>query len=488
MTYATRRVARRWGRFGITTRLMVGYTLILSLVMTAVVFQSDRMITQRLQNSLSTDLTDEVSEFSAAAAARPAGESLQAFSTDWLHTHAYSRVRVAVVLASPAPGSPPVLTEPGARWLAALPKVAGWADHPPGATHDYTVHGRQGTFRVRGGPLVIGGRRVGSFAAAVSLNALNADRNEQLALVVLDGLLALVAAIGAGFLLLRRALRTVNNVTKAADEARRGDLSQRLAYKGPDDELGRLARTVDSMLAQLDTSFSAQRRLLADVSHQLRTPLTVVRGHLDVLARQHTDLDLETAETVALVIDELTQMSHMVDRLLMLGQALEPDFLLEEHVELSELLQEVFDAAQVMAPRRWVLKPVSPVAIWADRAKLRGALLNLLDNSVKATGNGGTVQLAARVGKEVVIEVTDDGRGISPEDQAEVFARFRRFAASSYGGTGLGLAIVKAVAEAHGGRVELTSAVGEGCRVAMVLPRSRVRVDLAAGTVPAEAL
>jgi two-component system OmpR family sensor kinase len=206
-----------------------------------------------------------------------------------------------------------------------------------------------------------------------------------------------------------------------------------------------------------------------------------------VLARQKDDLEGEQAETIALVIDELTQMSLMVDRLLMLGQALEPDFLLEERVELPALFHEVFEAAQVMAPREWILNPIPEATIWADHAKLRGALLNLVDNAVKATGQNGIIELKASVGEEILLEVSDNGRGISPEDQRRVFDRFRRFAESSYGGTGLGLAIVKAVAEAHGGRVRLTSGVGEGCRVVIALPITRLRTATPAWAMRSEA-
>ena len=465
---------------------MAGYTVILSLAVAAVVYQSDRTITQRLQKALSTDLTDEVQEFETAAAGRPPGQSIRTFSTGWLEAHGHSRVRLAITLSPATTGPSQVLAEPGAGWLADLPRVAKWMQAPPTSTGNFTAHTTQGAYQIRGGPLVIAGQPVGTYAAAANLDVVNTDRNDQLALAALEGLLALIAAIGAGFLLLRGALRTVNKVTQAAEEARRGDLTQRLSYRGPNDEVGRLARTVDAMLAQLDSSFTAQRRLVADVSHQLRTPLTVARGHLEVLARQHADLDMDEAETVALVIDELTQMSLMVDRLLMLGQALEPDFLLEERIELPALLQEVFDAAQVIAPRNWILHQVPEIAVWGDLAKIRGALLNLVDNAVKATDENGTIELAVRVGAWIVLEVTDDGRGISPEDQLQVFDRFRRFAHRSYGGSGLGLAIVKAVAEAHGGRVELTSAVGAGCRVAMALPITRMRQGVRAAAVTSE--
>ncbi len=473
VTSPSRRLAGRWGRFGITTRLMAGYSVIISAVIAAVVYQSDLAIGQRLQTALSTDLSDETHEFSATAASRPQSQSLQAFTADWLSKHGNSRVNLLVSLHSPDGGSGPALTEPGAAWMASVPRIAGWIHRSPAVPVTLTVRTARGTYKIRGGPLVVAGHQVGMYVAAASLDVINTDRNDQLALAALEGLLALLAAIGGGYLLLRRALRTVTKVTQAADEARRGDLAQRLSYEGPNDEVGRLARTVDAMLTQLDVSFAAQRRLLADVSHQLRTPLTVARGHLEVLAR-NDDLDGEQAETVALVVDELTQMSLMVERLLLLGQAMEPDFLLEEEVELATLLNDVSEAARVMAPRNWVLGALPEITIYVDRAKLRGALLNLIDNAVKATDEHGTIEISVALDGEIVIAVADDGRGISPDDQRRVFDRFRRYADNSYGGSGLGLAIVKAVAEAHGGRVELASAIGKGCRVAVVLPHARI--------------
>ncbi len=485
MAEVTRKGQRRWRRFGITSRLMAGYTLIISLAIAAVVLESDRTITQRLQSSLVADLSGEAQEFATAASTtRPATENLQAFATDWLHSHGYGRVRLVIMVASASGRPASRLSEPGAAWLAHLPTVAKWARVPPRHTATLTVRTSTGAYLVQGGPLVVAGRRVGTYAAAASVDAISANRSEQRALVAVEGLLALLAAIAGGFLLLRRALRTITKVTQAADDARRGDLTQRLSYEGPDDEVGRLARTVDAMLSQLDASFAAQRRLLADVSHQLRTPLTVVRGHLDVLAHEHTELDGEIVATISLLSDELSQMSLMVDRLLMLGQALEPDFLLEQPIALRELLAEIFDAAQVMAPRQWTLDPVPDVMIRGDRTKLRWALMNLVDNAVKATDEHGTVHLAVRVGDEVVFEVSDNGRGISEHEQRLVFDRFRRSPDSAYAGSGLGLAIVKAVAEAHGGRVALTSAPGEGCRVAIALPLSRV----VASEVPTKAV
>lgn len=143
-------------------------------------------------------------------------------------------------------------------------------------------------------------------------------------------------------------------------------------------EVGRLSRTVDGMLDRLETVFRHRAELLADVSHQLRTPLTIVRGHLDVLSRTGYGDPEEVSETVAVVIDELDQLALMVERMLLLGQALERGFLIEETVDLQDLLGDVLEASRFLGDRDWELGSVPAIAIRGDRAKLRGALLNLL--------------------------------------------------------------------------------------------------------------
>ncbi len=478
MTHATRRVARRLGRFGMTTRLMTVYTLSLMVIIGLIVWQSDRVITQRLTSALNTDLVDEAQEYTGAAAGRPPGQTLAAFSQGYLQSHVTSHKLLLILGLRPSPSGPevPALANRRSSLMTAVPQVAAWVRRPPPVTELITVPFRGASYRVGATPLLVGDRRIGTFVAAANLATLNPDRNEQLALAILEGMGALLAAVGAGYLLLRRVLRTINNVTEAAEAARAGDLAQRLPYRGPHDEVGRLAHTVDDMLGQLDAAFSSQRRLLADVSHQLRTPITIARGHLELLARQGTGPGDQ--ETIVLVLDELTQLSLMTERLLFLGRALEPDFLLEEAVHLPTLLGELFEAAQVMAKRSWSLTGVPKASVRGDAAKLRGAILNLLDNAVRATGEEDSISVGAWIeAGEVVIEVADTGRGIAEDEQPVLFDRFRRSSTSTYGGSGLGLAIVKAVAEAHGGRVSLESRVGEGSRFRLTLPATRLLVE-----------
>src|SRR5436305_5033682 len=145
----------------------------------------------------------------------------------------------------------------------------------------------------------------------------------------------------------------------------------------------------------LASAMTAQRRLLSDVSHQLRTPLTVARGHLEVLGRTDAENPREVRKTVALVVDELDHMRSLVERLLMLGRSLEPDFLEPVPIDLRSMLAEVLDAARVLAPRKWELSDVPDLVLLADAAKLRGALPNLLDHAVHATKRGDRSSAAA---------------------------------------------------------------------------------------------
>jgi signal transduction histidine kinase len=312
---------------------------------------------------------------------------------------------------------------------------------------------------------------------ASDLTQLHADSDRVLGLVVGEALVALIGAVAGAYLLLRRLLRNVGRITTTAASIESGDLDRRLGDQGTDDEVGQLAATFDSMLDRLQAAMTVQRRLLSDVSHQLRTPLTVARGHLEVLARQANVEVFEVRETASVVVDELDHMRALVERLLMLGRALEPDFLEVDPLDLRTFLSDLFDSAQVLAPRTWILAPVPDLVLDVDVAKLRGAMLNLIDNAVKATGEGDIIELAASLqgaGGVVAIAVEDSGPGIPHDQLSDVRERFGRLGTADREGSGLGLAIVGAVAEAHGGTFELGPSALGGCRAAVVLPWNRV--------------
>ncbi|MHB8244157.1 MAG: sensor histidine kinase [Acidimicrobiales bacterium] len=459
---------RRRRRLGTTTRLLLVHGLALSAVLGVVLLQVVRDFTSHYQTTTVIDLSEEVLEYVHAASLRPSGQGLEAFSRYYLQTHLLPSNHV-VLVALP---HEPVLGSTGSLGLARSPAVARLLARAPAHSELTTVSLGLTSYMVLASPIRMGGKTVGSFVAAADLARLAAARNQVVDLASIEAAIALLVALASAYLLLRRVLRTVGAVTDAAVEASHGDLDRRLGEGGPDDEVGRLARTFDDMLDRISATVVSQRRLLSDVSHQLRTPLTVARGHLEVLRRAGVHDAADVAETTEVVIDELAHMATLVDRLLMLGRSLEPDFIELDRVDLRAFMADLFEAVRVLDDRRWSLSPVPDVVILADEAKLRGALLNLVDNAVKATVAGDAIELQARANDEVVIAVVDTGRGIAPDLREMVFERFARPGATNDRGSGLGLAIVKAVAEGHGGRVELDSELGRGTRVNIVLPPS----------------
>ena len=472
--FTGRLLPRPLARLGLVPRLMVLYGLLLALALALVLFAVSQLFAGQLAHSLDNDLVEEIPEFSSAAGQRPAGESIGIFAQGYVQTHTLTRGTAVIIAVT---GFPPAEST-GA--LRGVPQIQAWLASPPATTTlaTTTVDGQR--YRLLGSPLVVGGRVDGVLIATASLAGLEAQLREALLLTGLEAGVALLITLIGTFLLLRRVLGTVDRVTVAARAINHDRLGVRLGYEGADDEVGRLARTFDEMLARIEQAFVAQRQLLSETSHQLRTPLTVIRGHLEVLRRGGYRDAAETEETVSLVLEELTHTVSLVDQLLLLGRALEPDSLDEEDVDLRSFMADLFEAARALAPRRWSLGAVPDAVVLVDRAKLRGALLNLVDNAVKATSPGDFIALDAHCGDQLVLAVSDGGRGIAPEDQVRLFERFARSGDGDVRGAGLGLAIVRAVAEAHGGTATLESNPGIGTVVRMILPRSRI---LAIGAV-----
>lgn len=466
-------------RIGSAGRLAGFHALILLVVLGAVVVALVRNFTASYETVAANSLVAEARSFATAADARPAGEGLRSFTIAYLGVHA---LPAGDLIAVSVLGSGRVETA-GAGPVTRSSLVAPLLGTPPPATVLRPVSIAGKPFELLATPITTAGKTVGIFVAASDLSASVSERSKVLTLSIVEGLIALVAGVASTFLLLRRLLGTVGKITVAAEAIGSGRLERRLGDDGRTDEVGELARTFDAMQGRIDTSMTAQRRLLSDVSHQLRTPLTVARGYLEVLQRTGTDQPGRVEETVEVVIDELDHMRTLVERLLLLGRAMEPDFLAPELIEVRSLLTDVHEASAVLAERRFELAPVPDLVIEADPGKLRGALLNLLDNAVRVTGPGDTIRISvvypgsspggAGAG-ELELVVEDSGPGIPAEQREAVLRRFARPGARDSDGSGLGLAIVKAVAETHGGRVALGQSSLGGARVAIVLPARRI--------------
>ncbi len=455
-------------RLNLTTRLLLTHAVLLTVTIGLVLALTYVALSSHQVAEAQAALTEELPEYQQAASHRPAGQDLLAFSAAYLLTNPRPNGTVLII----GLGGREVGAAPSISVLATAPRVRGWvASPPPGPTvADVLVNGT--TYRVVASPILAGGHTAGVLVAGVDLGVVQDQVAAILPLVAGEAGSALVIAVVAGYLLLRRVRRTLAQLTETAATINRDDLSRRLDYQGPDDELARLAQTFDMMLERVETAFVSQRRLLSDVSHQLRTPLTVMRGHLDVLRRGGIHHPDEAADTLSLVINEIDHTNALVNQLLLLGQSAEPGFLDAEAVDLRSFMADIFTSAQGLAPRHWALEPVPDAVVSIDLDKVRGALLNLVDNAVRATDPDNSITLRASCDGALVFAVADTGTGIPVEDQAAVFQRFVHTGQNH--GAGLGLTIVRAIAEAHGGRADLESAPGVGCTVRMVLPASSI--------------
>lgn len=465
---------RRRPKLGTVGRLVAFHALVIASVFGIVVVEFTQSFAGRYRATITADLGESSTQFMRAAAARPASESLLAFSHAYLAAHGVAR---AEELAIALPGVGEILAPPRSKDLFSDPAIRRLAEAPP-VTSVLTRSSSKGEAElVLAVPITEGGRRVGTFISAGNLNTYDAMRVRVLWLAIGEGLIILLAAVASLTVLLRRLLGSMRRLTRtAADIGLRGELGVRLEGAEAGDEVGEMAATFNAMIEKIEDSVAIQRQMMADVSHQLRTPLTVVRGHLDVLSRGRLDDEGDNREIMATVVEEIDHMKRLVERLLLLGRSLESDFTEAWPVDLRALLLDVAAAGETLAPRHWVVGPIPDLVVVGDLDKLRGAILNLVENAVHATGPEDTIRLSAREGGTaarpiVEIVVDDSGTGIPPERRQAVLGRFARPGARAGTGSGLGLAIVVAVARGHGGSVEITESPLGGCRVVLAIPR-----------------
>lgn len=265
-------------------------------------------------------------------------------------------------------------------------------------------------------------------------------------------------------------LAPVREVRQTAQEIGESDLSRRIEVRGADD-VSALARTFNAMLDRLQDAFTTQRAFLDDAGHELRTPITVVRGNIELLD-SHDPRDVEDVR--ALVLDELDRMSRLVDDLTLLAKAQRPDFVRRGPVDLRNFTDDVEALLPSLGDRRWLVDARADAVVQGDRQRLTQAVLQLASNAVRATAVGQEIALGTRVDAarhEVLVWVRDTGTGVAPADQARIFDRFSRGdSGDPTDGSGLGLSIVAAIAEAHGGSVDLDSTVGHGSTFTLRLP------------------
>lgn len=294
-------------------------------------------------------------------------------------------------------------------------------------------------------------------------------------MLVLGTLFATLMSLLIGAALAQTAIAPIGRIQRTADKINREqDLGRRIASTGSEDEVGRLAVTINLMLDRIEGMFDRQRHFLADVSHELRTPLTTIRGEVELMGRTGQ----ADPEALAAVQAEAERMSRMIDDLLMLARADSGVPVVKDArpVSIDALLLDIYQQACMLSrgSHRIELDVDHPAFVNGDRDRLKQLVLNLVMNALAHTPAGTLVRIGLqRSGRDVVVTVADDGQGIAADDLAHIFDRFYRAdkaRARHSGGTGLGLAIVQSIAQAHGGSVTVESSAGHGTTFSIRLP------------------
>ncbi|HEX9218525.1 MAG TPA: ATP-binding protein [Gemmatimonadales bacterium] len=326
------------------------------------------------------------------------------------------------------------------------------------------------------------GEQFGAIFAGANTRSAELRLEQLLTTILIAFVVGVIPAILVGRWIAERALEPVDRMITEVREITDGrSLHRRLPVPLAQDELARLAATLNQMMTRLERSFAALRRFTADASHELKTPLTVVRAGVE-RAITRPDTAPETLAALEETLQEVNRMTELLDSLLTLARADEGRAELHrEPVDLRQILEEAGETGELLAEHAGVgidiRLPAEPVVVSVDRSRVRQLALNLIENAVKYTPRGGqvSVELGSSNGR-AVFTVADTGIGIAPGDLPHVFDRFwradsARTRTSERAGTGLGLAICKWIAEAHGGTIEVQSRPGRGTTFTVGLPR-----------------
>lgn len=326
----------------------------------------------------------------------------------------------------------------------------------------------------------------GALVSIVQVARPLAERDRTLAslgsTLVIAALVTTLVAFGIGWVLSGVTLRPIHRITQTAQAiGSESDFTRRVEHRGPNDEVGQLATTFNSMLARLQEAYqrvnqalNMQRAFVADVSHELRTPLTTVRGNLALLRREPPlPLD-EQVDILTDLVEESDRLIRLINDLLVLARADAGRSFLQQPVPVKPLVEEACRQVRQLDRGREIVAEAPDLSVLGDRDALKQVLLVLLDNAVKYAQ--GTIRVTAEPeGPQVLICVQDGGPGISPEARQHLFDRFYRGGANpETSGFGLGLPIAKALVEGQGGTIEVDSQVDQGTRVRLRLPGAKL--------------
>lgn len=462
---------RSWG---LRARVVVAYFLLLAIALSMSVLALRQFLIAGLDDSVTVSLAQEAEQLRVfASGTNPKtgdlyGEDVKSIFTDFTASNVPNVAEGSFFLVDGKPfisdrGAPiDLLQQPdvAAEWAAVTQPQFGQLETEAGPARWLAV------------PATTDGETAGVFVATHFLAAEVNEINQAVRLMAALSTFIVLLVSFAGWLIVGGTVAPIGRLTRTAREISDSQLSERITVQGSR-EVADLTRSFNSMLDRLEQSFGDQRQFLDDVGHELRTPITILRGHLELLP----DDAVERDQTLALCLDELDRMNRYVAELILLAKAERPDFLWISPVDLTELTQGLRSRGKSICPDRdWLIDAVSPTVIEADPERLTQAWLNLVTNAIQHTSGGETIAIGSSVvNGEAHLWVRDSGVGVPHDEQDHIFERFGRGRDTSSArreGSGLGLSIVGAIAHAHGGRVELDSNPGSGAVFTIAFPVS----------------
>ena len=320
-------------------------------------------------------------------------------------------------------------------------------------------------------PIVVRGEVQGTFVAAHVTAGEIAEAREVFTLSIGVILICLFFATFAAWIASSKVLNPLRRLSKTVASVDEADLKRKMSITAVNGsgEVAQLSRSFNQMMNRLHNIFVSQRELLNDVGHELRTPITIVRGHLELMGSDPQ----EQEETMAIVFDELDRMNRLVNNLIVLAKAERLDFLQEETIDIADFTTEIYNKMIMLAQRDWQLDNKGLGKFVGDRQRLTQAMLNLVENAIQHTTTGDRIILGSQTSSNSVsFWIEDSGQGFASGEGKFIFQRFARsyHSRNLYEGQGLGLSIVQAIVQAHQGQVEAQGELGKGATFTIILP------------------
>ena len=335
------------------------------------------------------------------------------------------------------------------------------------------------TFRVIARQLYSEGHFIGWVVVGLPMERLEDSMENLLKVLGVSILFAVVLVGSASYILTRRSLEPINQITNKATQISYTNISERLPVVNPGDELGKLTEVLNNLLDRLEKAFASQQEFLADAAHELKTPLATLRAYWEG-ELNNPKLTLGLKEKMVQDIEIISRLSHMINNLLLLSQteSIKSNFEFSQ-LQLDDLIRDVLADAEVLAEmkqQKIEIVELPKFSIQGDKARLYQLFFNIIDNASKYTPEKGKIWISLRPKNGFVsVEIRDNGIGIPKEDLPHIFQRFYRVKkdrSRATGGSGLGLSICQLIVESHGGHIEVESEVGKGTVFRIILPQN----------------